>query len=140
MWLGLAFGENMFSTDMVQFTGDGDGSVTDLWSTGLWKPETDTVQNYSDITKSLSNGVYSFTAYRFPMTGDSAQDSTIECGKTNQYAWAVQENTPGFAKHSNDGKWTLSTQSDCSGALAADGAMNFAVTALMFTSIIASLY
>ena len=60
-----------------------------MWGQGYGTPTTDSVQSYTDVTKSINNGVYSFTAYRAANTGDASQDTVIPCGTTQTYSWAV---------------------------------------------------
>jgi hypothetical protein len=69
----------MYNTDQVVFSGD--GTVTDLWSTGYKQPTTDDTQNFIPSTGILTDKVYTFSSLRALDTGDDDQDMVLNCGQ-----------------------------------------------------------
>ena len=75
-------------TDMIQFKGAGiSGSAIDLFGKNTEKPTTDGSQSLSDTIGSESNKLYTITTYRSLDTGETTQDSKVECGKTYTWYW-----------------------------------------------------
>ena len=85
MWLGIGFGKDMHHVDMVQFRATGNGIVSDLWADDHVQPTIDSIQSYTRTTVTQANNTYNFVTYRKLDTGDSSQDSAIECDE--DYDW-----------------------------------------------------
>ena len=84
--IGLTAG--MTNVDMVYFKGSGEGEVLDLWSPQAGIPTTDTSQDWDSTIDASDPSVYKFKSLRALSTGDSTEDSIIECGTTVKYGWA----------------------------------------------------
>ena len=84
----------MTNTDMVLFQGD--GTITDLWSTTFSRPSSDDTQDYEPNGANqgtLADGVRTFETYRALDTGDSSQDQVIACGQEYDMAWTLNSKT-----------------------------------------------
>uniref|UniRef100_A0A7S3IKH8 DOMON domain-containing protein n=1 Tax=Strombidium inclinatum TaxID=197538 RepID=A0A7S3IKH8_9SPIT len=89
MWFALGFGEGMMNVDMVSFTGEGAGAVTDLYSTAETIPTTDTTQDFTFTVDSATDPtMYVYSATRPKDTGDSAQDTAFMCNTVKEFYWA----------------------------------------------------
>ena len=84
-WLGIGFGEGMINVDMVLMQGKDDGIMRDLWSTFYFTPKFDNIDNWEDKQITKNGNVYSFKAFRKLNTGDAAEDTVLECGKTYKF-------------------------------------------------------
>ena len=90
-YLSIGFSSGMTNTDMVYFKATGNGEVQDLWSTGNVTPQHDSKNDYTDTTVTKADDKYKFVTYRKLDTGDTSQDTKLECdGKTKKWAWAHQ--------------------------------------------------
>ena len=110
-WFSIGYGPGMNSVDMVLFQPD---KVTDLWSTGMWTPSEDDVQNYQGTTISESGGTYSITTFRDRVTGDKNEDYQFdECGRSLEFRWAASTISSWFLKHNKKGYVRLDLKEDC---------------------------
>ena len=100
----------MYNVDQVVFSGD--GSVTDLWSTGYKKPDTDKSQDFTPNYGKIYDGEYLFSSDRDLDTGDP-QDMAFECGQSYEMAWTGNKDTSDLQYHTDKGEFTLYLGSDC---------------------------
>ena len=114
MYLGITFGQGMIGVDNVIFQGKNDGVVVDSWSYFYGLPLTDSQQDWNtDLVKTKTNGVYTFTAFRNLDTGDS-EDRKFTCGEGElDFQWVGHDSNPEIVKHTFSGDFKLNVPSDC---------------------------
>ena len=132
IYFGLVFGSGMFNTDMILFYKD--GAITDRWSTTEDSmPPADAQQDIISPSSALTSDGKNrtFTMWRKMDTGDTSQDTVINCGQKHNWEWAARSSFSAYTEmHNYDGDVQVTFNDDCT-VKSGSKALKIAVSALV---------
>ena len=139
MYFGLAFGKGMYGVDNLWFSNtlSGVGTVKDMWATSERAPVKDTNQNFKMVSNKTDKTTLTttFVVTRPLNTGDTEQDTVIECGKDHEFEWVGNSQSSVLQMHNKDGDYTINLNEDCSSGASINFLSSFAILATVASSI-----